>query len=224
MNNMTIKELQKELIYLISELEEDDVLAYVQQLLDVGVAPLAILDLCHAGMVRVGEHYETGRYAISGLIMAGEIMHGVGQKVFPYIEQKTTDNVAGKIVLGTVEGDIHFIGKDIFKTLVRGHGFTVHDLGVDVSPSRFLSAIHDVRPDIVGFSCLISSAFASLRDSLTFLKENVPAAIQPVAYIVGGRMDQLIADDIGAEYWTSDAMEGVRLCRRLMQQTDTPKG
>ena len=82
--------------------------------------------------------------------------------------------------------------------IIRGHGFTVFDLGVDVSPSKFLSAIFDIKPDIVGLSCLISGAYASLRKSIEFLTKNTPLTIQPRAYIVGGRIDRLIAQDVGA--------------------------
>ena len=206
----------QELIHLIAELQEDEALQYIQHLISTGIAPLTILDLCHAGLAKVGEFYEKDRYAISGLIMAGEIMRQVGEMVFPLMLYETSNADSGKIVLGTVEGDIHFIGKDIFKTLARGHGFTVHDLGVDVPPSNFLSAIHDVKPDIVGFSCLISGAYGALRDSLDFLKKYVPQSIQPRAYIIGGRIDKLIANDIGADYWTSDAMQGVHLCKKIM--------
>ena len=214
---MVDENIREELSELIAELQEDDILRCVQKLIDDGIAPLSIFDLCHVGMVKVGEYYEKGRYAISGLIMAGEIMRQVGELVFPLIEQTTSRADAGKIVLGTVEGDIHFIGKDIFKTLVRGHGFTVTDVGVDVSPSNFLSAIYDVKPDIVGLSCLISGAYNALRESIDFLKENIPHNIQPRAYIIGGRIDKLIARKVGADCWTSDAMEGVHLCRKIME-------
>jgi len=214
---MTGKETHQELVHLIAELQEDEALQYVQQLIHDRVAPLTIFDLCHAGLVKVGEYYEKDRYAISGLIMAGEIMRQIGEMVFPLMESETPNADSGKIVLGTVEGDIHFIGKDIFKTLARGHGFTVHDLGVDVPPSNFLSAIYDYKPDIVGFSCLISGAYDSLRNSLTFLRDQVPQSIQPCAYILGGRIDKIIAKDVGAQWWTSDAMKGVHICKEIMK-------
>lgn len=216
---MTGKNTFTELVDLIAELQEDETLQYVQQLIHDGIAPLIIFDRCHAGLVKVGEYYEKGRYAISGLIMAGEIMRQVGEMVFPLMKYETPNADSGKIVLGTVEGDIHFIGKDIFKTLARGHGFTVHDLGVDVPPSNFLSAIHDFKPDIVGFSCLISGAYGALGDSLAFLREQVPQSIQPRAYILGGRIDKVIAKSAGAQWWTSDAIEGVRLCKKIMTIT-----
>jgi methanogenic corrinoid protein MtbC1 len=215
---MADKVNHNELVDLIAELHEDQALERVRHLIHEGLAPLTILDLCYTGLARVGEYYEKGRYAISGLIMAGEIMRQVGEMVFPLMAYESSNADSGKIVLGTVEGDIHFIGKDIFKTLARGHGFSVHDLGVDVSPSSFLSAIHDFKPDIVGFSCLISGAYDSLRDSLAFLVDQVPQSIQPRAYILGGRIDKVTAKHVGAQWWTSDAMGGIRLCKKILSK------
>ena len=167
-------ENQKKLITLMAELKEEAVLDLVRQHMADGIDPLVIIDLCHKGMIQVGERYEQQIYFISGLIMAGEIMRQVSQLVLPLIESKITNGDSGSIVLGTVEGDIHFIGKDIFKVLVRGYGFTVHDLGVDVPPSKFLAVIHEFKPDIVGLSCLISGVFKTMGETIALLKENIP--------------------------------------------------
>ena len=207
---------QKELSTLIAELQEEAVLELVHLYVADGVDPLVIIDLCHKGMIQVGKHYEQGRYFISGLIMAGEIMRQVGQMVLPLLESKVTNGDSGSIVLGTVEGDIHFIGKDIFKVLVRGYGFTVHDLGIDVRPSKFLAAIHEFKPNIVGLSCLISAAFKTMGETIALLKENIPQELSPRAYIIGGRVDELVCKDTGADYWTNDGMNGVHLCQKIM--------
>jgi methanogenic corrinoid protein MtbC1 len=200
----------------MAELQEEAVLERVRQCLAEGVDPLTIIDLCHQGMVRVGEYYEQGRYFISGLIMAGEIMGQVGQMVFPLLESKTTHRDAGSIVLGTVEGDIHFIGKDIFKVLVRAHGFSVHDLGVDVPPLQFLAAIHKFKPTIVAFSCLITAAYKPMRETIALLRENTPPALTPRAYIIGGQVNESVSKDVGADYWADDGMKGVRFCQKIM--------
>lgn len=216
---MKKKEIGRELVDLVSELQEEKALEYIKGLIDGGVSPLTIFDLCNEGLVKVGEYYENQRYAISGLIMAGEIMRQAGELVLPLFENENFQKSSWKIVLGTIEGDIHNLGKDIFKTLVRGHGFSVHDLGVDVTPSKFLSAIYDIKPDIVGFSCLISTAYVFLREGIEFLRKNVPQAIQPRAYIVGGNFNGAVAKEVGADWWTSDAMEGVHLCEKIMSST-----
>lgn len=207
-----------ELSTLMSELQEEPTLDLVRQCLAHGFDPLDIIGLCHKGMIQVGEHYERGRYFISGLIMAGEIMRQVGQQVLPLLRNRITNGDSGSIILGTVEGDIHFIGKDIFKVLVRGYGFTVHDLGVDVPPSKFVSAVHEFKPDIVGLSCLISSAFKTLKETIALLREITPGELAPRAYIIGGRIDDLVCKDVGADYWTADAMNGVRICQKVMSE------
>jgi methanogenic corrinoid protein MtbC1 len=209
-------ENQEKLITLMAELKEEAVLDLVRQHMADSVDPLVIIDLCHKGMIQVGERYEQQIYFISGLIMAGEIMRQVSQLVLPLLESKITNGDSGSIVLGTVEGDIHFIGKDIFKVLVRGYGFTVHDLGVDVPPSKFLAAIHEFKPDIVGLSCLISGVFKTMGETIALLKENIPQDLSPRAYIIGGRVDEFVCKDAGADYWTNDGMRGVRLCQKIM--------
>jgi methanogenic corrinoid protein MtbC1 len=215
---MAIPDNQTELSTLVAELQEEAALDLVRQYLADGVEPLVIIDLCHKGMVQVGEFYEQGRYYIAGLIMAGEIMRQVGQLVFPLLESKITKGDAGSIVLGTAEGDIHFIGKDIFKVLVRVHGFTVHDLGVDAPPSKFLAAIHEFKPHIVGLSCLITAAFKTMRETIAFMKENIPPALAPRAYLIGGLVNEFVRKDVGADYWTNDAIKGVRLCQKIMRE------
>jgi methanogenic corrinoid protein MtbC1 len=216
---MPVTDNQAELSTLMAELQEEAILDLVQQHIADGVDPLTIIDLCHKGMIKVGEYYEQGRYFIAGLIMAGEIMRQVGQLVFPLLVSRVTNGDIGSIVLGTVEGDIHFIGKDIFKELVRVYGFTVHDLGVDVPPSKFLAAIHEFKPDIVGLSCLITAAYKSMQETIVLLKENTPQELAPRAYLIGGRVSEFLCNELGADYWANDAMKGVRLCEQIMEMS-----
>lgn len=218
---MAMKDDQKKLISLVADLEIDKATDQVHILLEAGVSPLDVFDLIYKGMNEVGSRYQNDVYGISGLIMAGDIMREIGQILVPQMENNASRNIAvrnntGRIVLGTVEGDIHFIGKDIFKTLIRSYGFRVHDLGVDVPPANFLSAIHEHKPDIVGFSCLISMAYQAMEETIGFLKKYVPMELRPRAYIIGGRVDRIVFDKIGADHWANDAMEGVRLCEKIM--------
>ena len=202
----------------VAKLDEETTLDLVQECLAGNVPPLTILDLCHEGMIEVGKLYDQGIYYVSALIMAGEIMCRVGELVLPFVEGKSEKVHAGTILLGTVEGDIHFIGKDIFKTLVQGYGFTVLDLGVDVPAGRFLASIHELRPDIVGMSCLITAALDPMASIIEFLRKNVPPAISPRAYIIGGHVNEAICSQVGADYWVVDAMAGVHLCQNIMNK------
>ncbi|MBW2029878.1 MAG: cobalamin-dependent protein [Deltaproteobacteria bacterium] len=208
-----------ELTALMADLREEKVLELVGRYAAEGVHPLKIIGLCHKGMMRVGERYEKGAYFISGLIMAGEIMRQVGQRVLPLIRNEMPDRESGTIVLGTVEGDIHFIGKDIFKVLARGHGFAVHDLGVDVSPAAFVAAVEQYRPRIVGLSCLISTSFKAMKETISLLRSSLEPSRIPVATVIGGLIDEQLRDHVGADYHAMDAMDGVRICQEIIMES-----
>jgi methanogenic corrinoid protein MtbC1 len=216
---MSLSENQNKLVTLIAELKEEAALDLVQQFMAEGLNPINIIDLCHKGMIEVGKLYEQGTYFISGLIMAGEIMRQVSQMVFPLIESESIENNAGSIVLGTVEGDIHFIGKDIFKTLVRVNGFTVHDLGVDVPPAKFLAAVQEYRPTILGLSCLITASFRPMQETITLLRNEIAESLSPRAYIIGGQVNEQICSQVGADYWADNAMDGVRICQKIIDKS-----
>jgi methanogenic corrinoid protein MtbC1 len=212
-----IKDLTR-LSTLIAELDEDNALALTRQMISDGVDPLRIIEFSHKGIIDVGVRYENGIYFISGLVMAGEIMEQISQMVLPLTMGNPGSRTIGRIIIGTVEGDIHYIGKDIFKAFLRGHGFSVHDLGVDVPKSLFLSAIHEFKPDIVGFSCLISTCIDSLKHTISHLRANVPPDLAPRAYLAGGRlMGKRVCDAVGADLCTTDSMEGVRLCQKVLE-------
>lgn len=208
---------QDTLVHLIAELQEEAAIEAVQEMINAGENPLKIIDLCHKGLSEVGSRYEQEVFFISGLIMAGEIMRQVSKMLFPLLENRNFGGTVGNIVLGSVEGDIHFIGKDIFKTLARVNGFTVHDLGVDVSPEKFLAAVHEFKPKIVGLSCLITAAYGPMEETIKLLRENARGSVAPYAYIIGGRVDGILCDQVNADYWANNAMEGVRQCQQIMQ-------
>ena len=207
---------QEKLIQLIADLQEEEAIELAQELIRSGQNPLHIVDICHMGMREVGRLYEQGTYYITGLIMAGEIMRRISKMLTPLLDSRSRDHSAGSIIIGTVEGDIHFIGKDIMKNLLRVNGFSVHDLGVDVAPGAFVAAVHEFRPDIVGLSCLINAAYEPMQEAIALLRKNIPAAFAPRAYIIGGRVDGIVSKQVNADFWANNAVEGVRLCRQIM--------
>jgi len=207
---------KEKLIQLIADLQEEDAIELAQEFINAGKHPLDIVDICHMGMREVGRLYEQGTYYITGLIMAGEIMSRISKMLTPLLDSQSRDHSIGSIVIGTVAGDIHFIGKDIIKNLLRVNGFSVHDLGVDVAPRAFLAAVHEFSPDIVGLSCLINAAYEPMQETTALLRSNVTAAIAPRAYIIGGRVDGLVCKQVNADFWANNALEGVRLCRQIM--------
>jgi methanogenic corrinoid protein MtbC1 len=170
---------ENDLSVFVANLNEEAALASVEERLSKGDDPFAILDDCQKGLQWVGERYEQGTYYISGLIMAGEIMRLVGEKVLPLLEKNIKGGDSGLIILGTVQGDIHFLGKDIVKVLLKCYGFTVSDLGVDVPPDEFLASTRESRPDIVGLSCLLNTSFEAMRETIQKSVESIGQGQRP---------------------------------------------
>lgn len=204
---------------LIADLDEDAVLALVQERIHAGDDPFQMIDACNAGMRVVGEKYENGEYFVSGLIMSGEIFREVVELVQPLLKQRVDGKSSGLVLIGTVSGDIHDIGKNMLGMLLSCYGFTVIDLGVDVPPADFAQKALEVRPDIVGLSGLITAAFEMMRETVTVLHQKAAANNVSFPIMIGGGMiDEQVCRYVGADYWQKDAMGGVRLCQDLMSQ------
>ncbi len=211
---MSLEELRIALI----ELDEKRTLQLARELIAEGeAAPPSILNTCQNALRVVGERYERQEYYLSALIMAGEIFRRVLGLVEPVVEPVPGGRASGTIVLGTVAGDIHNIGKDMFGTSLKAYGFTVVDLGVDVSPQRFLEEVVQHRPDVVGLSGLIVRAFESMKATVALLKDNEPElGYLPPVVVGGGIIDGRICKYVGADSWSADAIEGVSICERLI--------
>jgi methylmalonyl-CoA mutase cobalamin-binding domain/chain len=210
---------QAALIGLLADLEEEAVLKAVRERLAAGDDPLQIIQDCNAGMRQVGERYQERRYFLSGLIMAGEIFREVMELMQPVLEGQTTKQSSGRILLGTVQGDIHDIGKDMVELLLTCYGFTVIDLGVDVAPEEFVKQVSDHQPDIVGLSGVLTASHAVMRETVDALHSLARQTGRSVPIIIGGGMiDDQICRFVGADYWVGDAMSGVHLCQQLMER------
>jgi methylmalonyl-CoA mutase cobalamin-binding domain/chain len=214
---MSNPNLNSRLAKLVADLEEDTVLELVQQRLNAGDDPLQIIDECNQGMRDVGQRYEQGEYFVAGLIMSGEIFREVVELVQPLIEQKSEGNASGRVLVGTVSGDIHDIGKNMFGMLLSCHGFDVLDLGVDVPPDVFAAKAVEIKPDIVGLSGLITASFETMKETVTALRDQAKEHQLSFPVIIGGGMiDDQVNQYVGADYWMTDAMAGVRLCEELL--------
>ncbi len=214
---MHANEPQNDLAALVAALEEDAVLALVRERIAAGEDPLRIIEECNAGMREVGQKYEQGEYFVSGLIMSGEIFREVVDLVQPLMVKLADGNSSGRVLVGTVAGDIHDIGKNMVATLLSCYGFTVIDLGVDVPPALFAQKAVELRPDILGISGLITASFETMRETITLVREQARQNGLAFPIIIGGGMiDQQVAQYAGADYWVQDAMSGVRLCQQLM--------
>jgi methanogenic corrinoid protein MtbC1 len=214
----TLDELRHALI----ELDETKTLRLTKQLLaQEGPTRPSILSTCQQALKVVGERYERQEYYISGLIMAGELFKEVLDMVQPPTEEEPRAEPVGTVVLGTVAKDIHDIGKRLFGTALRGFGFRVVDLGVDVPPESFLKEVLHTRPDVLCLSGLIMAAFESMKETVSLVRahERELGYYLPVA-IGGAIIDGRVCEFVGADSWSTDAMEGVRLCQGLLKPAE----
>lgn len=210
------EDLSANLVASLADLDEAAALAAVRARVAAGHDPLSIIEECGMGLLEVGERYSRRLYYISGLIMAGEIFHEVVEILEPLLTKSTTDQTLGSVLLGTVQGDIHDMGKSIVHTLLRCHGFTVHDLGVDVPPSNFVASVEDLKPDIVGLSGLLTTAYESMRLTALALRAECRAGRPcPPIVIGGGLINEDVCRFVGADHWAPDAMSGVQICQRI---------
>jgi len=203
----------QELTQAIVDLREDDALAMVDSLLDEGADAVGILADCKAAMDVIGERFANGEAFIPELIMAGEIMTGVSVKLKPYLVGAAPEQKLGVVVIGTVQGDIHDIGKDIVATMLDIAGFDVVDLGVDVKVDAFITTAKEKQAQIIAMSCLLTSAIDTM-------KRVVAAAGQAgirgdVKLMVGGApiTEQVVAYT-GADGFGKDAVEAVELAKQ----------
>lgn len=202
------------------ELDESQTLRMTRQVVSEGRAPLSILQACQQALRIVGERYEREEYSLSGLIMAGELFNEIWELVQPAQEESLQSEPVGTVVLGTVEGDIHDIGKSLFGNALRAFGFGVADLGVDVPKERFLAEVRQSRPDLVCLSGLVTVAFGSMRDTVALLRSpEADLGYTPPVILGGGTIDSEICLLAGADSWSTDAMEGVRICQSFLRGT-----
>ena len=204
----------------VADLDEQQAITLVERALENGESSLRIVRAAQEGMQRVGIRYEEQDIFLAGLIMAGEIFRGVMELAQPGLENELAGDASGKVLLGTVAGDIHDIGKNMAALAFRMFGFTVEDLGVNVPPERFLEAVKTYSPDIVGMSGLLSVAFTAMRDTVLLIRSHAEELARVPVIIVGrGTLDEVAARYIGADRWTTDAMEGVRICQSLRESS-----
>jgi len=213
----TTYELRAALIQNIADLNENPSLSLVGALIESQVDPLDIVRDCQEGMRKVGERYERGEYFLSALIMAGEIFREVMELITPLIKERFRGNESGVILLGTVEGDIHDIGKNNLSLLLTSYGFTVYDLGVDVPPTEFMRQAMAHHPDIIGLSGLLTSSYDSMRRTVQLLRSAEDRNVAKTPIIIGGnQLNEQVCQYVGADAWVNDAMSGVRWCQRLL--------
>jgi methanogenic corrinoid protein MtbC1 len=188
----------------ILAMDEAGALKIVADRLGAGEAPEAVLDDARAAMTILGEKFACGEVFIPELIMGGEIMKGIAAELKPRISATPTAEKRGTVLIGTVHGDIHDIGKDVVVMMLEASGYEVHDLGVDVPVARFVDAIEELKPQVVGLSGLLTLAFDSMKDTVAGIA--TAGLREQVKIMIGGSpVDQQVCDYAGADGWGRDA-------------------
>jgi 5-methyltetrahydrofolate--homocysteine methyltransferase len=203
--------MSKELIDAITDMCEEDAISTATSLLDKGTDPLLILEDCRLAMETIGKRFETGESFIPELILAGEMLAQISAIVKPHMKQQAHQTKTARVIIGTVQGDIHDLGKDIVAFLLDVNGFEVTDLGVDVPSAKFVEAVKQTGAKIVGLSGLLSLAYDPMKLTVQAIRQAGPDV---KVMIGGGQINDQIRSYTGADAFGKDAMAAVSLAKQ----------
>lgn len=205
--------MSKELVNAIADMEEEQALDLAKELLARKTDPMLILDDCRSAMEIVGQRYEAGTYFLPELLLAGEMLAEIGEIVKPELSKSQEVKRQGKVLIGTVKGDIHDIGKNIVTFMLDANGFEVKDLGVDVPAEKFVEAIKEFQPQVVGLSGFLTLAFDSMKNTVDAIQA---AGLRDGLKIMvgGGPVSEEVRNFTGADGYGRDAMAGVTLAKQ----------
>jgi methanogenic corrinoid protein MtbC1 len=211
-------EQEKNLVSWLSDMNEDDAFALAKKmLLEEGANPLRVLELCREAMDIVGKRFEKGEYFLPELVLAGEMLENIGAIAKPLIKQAPGEEPKklAKVLIGTVHGDLHDIGKNIVTFMLDINGFEVKDIGIDVPVKDFVDAINEFRPDVVGLSGFLTLAFDSMKETIEAIQD---AGLRDDLKIMigGGQVDEAVRNYTGADAFGTNAIDAVSLCKSWM--------
>jgi len=204
--------MAEDLVTLISELKKQEAIQVTQHRLESGEDPLKIMDDGKKAMQIVGRRFSEGTYFIPDLVYSGKILEQIAEMVKPELSQAPQTGKLGKIVLGTVAGDLHDIGKNLVTFMLDVNGFAVYDLGIDVKPQIFVDKIREVQPQVVGLSGFLTSVYQAMKDTVDAI---AAAGLRNEVKIMigGGVMDEEVRKFAGADAYGEDAMAAVNLAK-----------
>jgi methanogenic corrinoid protein MtbC1 len=205
--------MAKDLVNTLADLKEEEALKIVKDRLSAGEDSLKILEDARKGMEIVGNRFASSDYFIPDLVYSGEILKEVTELVKPKLSKAAESKKLGKIIFGTVAGDIHDIGKDIVVFMLDVNGFEVHDLGVDVPVQKFVEKIKETDAPIVGLSGFLALAFDSMKETVEAIKA---AGLRDKVKVMigGGQITDEVKNYTGADAYGKDAMTGVTLAKK----------
>jgi len=198
----------------VVEGEMDEIADHVQEALDGGMEPKKVLDEgMLKGMNTVGDLFKEGEMFVPEVLMSAKTMEE-GMEILKPLLKEGDVTKAGVVVMATVKGDLHDIGKKLVCMMLEGAGFEIHDLGVDVTPEEIRDAVKDKNPDIVGMSAMLTTTMLSMQDTVALLKQD--ATTQNVKIMIGGApANPDVATEMGANY-SADASAAVDLAVSLV--------
>lgn len=202
-----------DLITALADLKEEEALKIVEKKLNSDEDPFKILEDIRLGMEIVGNRFSKNEYFISDLLYAGEILRAVTEKVKPKLAKAKETKLLGKVIIGSVAGDIHDIGKNIVVFMLEVNGFEVHDLGVDIPPEKFVEKIKETGATIICLSGFLALAFDSMKETVQAIKD---AGLRDKVRVMigGGQISEDVRKYTGADAYGKDAMEGVSLAKK----------
>lgn len=204
--------MNNKLVPLMADVMEKETIAMVKEMIKEGTDPMEILAAARSAMEVVGKRFESGEYFIPDLLMAGEIMKAISEIVKPFLKKGDTRAKKGKVLIGTVAGDIHDIGKDIVTFMLDVSGYDVLDLGIDVPARMFVEKTKEFQPQIVGLSGFLTLAFDSMKKTVESL-EQAGLRGKVKVMIGGGQIDDDVRKYVRADAHGKDAVAAVNLCR-----------
>ena len=210
-------ENEKQLVEAIAEMREEEAFALAKAMLDRGDDPIRVLELCREAMDIVGKRFENQEYFLPELVLAGEMLENIGAIAKPLIQEKPGGEAKklGRVLIGTVHGDLHDIGKNIVTFMLDINGFDVKDIGIDVPVAKFVEEIREFKPSVVGLSGFLTLAFDSMKETVQAI-EAAGLRGQMKIMIGGGQVDEAVRTYTGADAYGSNAVAAVTLCRQWL--------
>ena len=200
----------------LRDLNEDKVYELVDNMLKQGESPEDIIKECNEGMIAVGEFFAADQYFLTELMFSAEIMKGVMEKLEPFIGSQVEVPAESKrtVVIGTVHGDIHDIGKNIVISLLKSNGFNIVDLGVDVPAEKFVESVRETGAKVVGISALLNFTFPEMKNVVDAFIET--GLRDHVKIIIGGTIcNETVREFAGADYFANNAVTGINICKAI---------
>jgi len=209
-----MSENEKQLVEAISEMREEEAFALAKAMLDRGEDPIRVLELCREAMDIVGKRFEKQEYFLPELVLAGEMLENIGAIAKPLIQEKSGAEAKkrGRVLIGTVHGDLHDIGKNIVTFMLDINGFEVKDIGIDVPVAKFVEENREFQPAVVGLSGFLTLAFDSMKETVQAI-EAAGLRDRMKIMIGGGQVDEAVRTYTGADAYGSNAVAAVTLCR-----------